>query len=76
MKIFVLGTGCKKCNLLHNNISEAVEELDIEATIEKIEDPVKIAEMGVMKTPALIVDEKILFTGRAPTVETLKRYIK
>ncbi|MGH4118208.1 thioredoxin family protein [Clostridium sp.] len=75
MIIKVLGSGCASCKKLEENTRKAVEELGIEATIEKVEDFKKIMAYGVMKTPALVVDEKVKIMGRVPTAEEIKKYL-
>ncbi len=72
MEIKVLGTGCPKCNALEKATRDAVTELGINANIEKEEDIVKIMEYGVMHTPALIVDGKVVVSGRVPNEKDLK----
>lgn len=73
MIIKVLGSGCANCKKLKENVEKAVEELGIEATIEKVEDLKSILGYGVMKTPALVVDEKVKIMGRVATVEEIKK---
>ena len=75
MIINVLGSGCASCKKLEENTKKAVEELGIEATIEKVEDFKKIMAYGVMKTPALVVDEKVKIMGRVPTADEIKKYL-
>jgi len=75
MIIKILGTGCSNCKKLEENTRKAVEELGIEATIEKVTDIKEIMKYGVMKTPALVVDEKVKTMGRVPTSEEIKKYI-
>lgn len=75
MQIKVLGPGCMNCVTLAKRTEQAVKELGIEADITKIEDYQLIAEYGVMKTPALVVDEKLIFYGKVPTVKELKDYL-
>lgn len=67
MIIKVLGPGCNNCKTLERVTKEAVAELGIEATIEKVEDYATIAGYGVMSTPALVIDEKVVVSGRVPT---------
>ena len=55
---------------------EAVKELGIEATIEKVEDMSKIMSYGVMRTPALVVDEKVVVQGRIPKKDEIKKLLK
>ncbi len=76
MEIKVLGTGCAKCNTLEKVTRRAVADLNIDANIEKIEDIMKIMEYGVMSTPAVIVDDKILISGQVPTVAKMKELLK
>ncbi|MCJ7691064.1 MAG: thioredoxin family protein [Clostridiaceae bacterium] len=75
MIIKILGSGCANCKKLEANTRKAVEDLGIEATIEKVEDFKKIMAYGVMKTPALVVDEKVKIMGRVPTAEEIKKYL-
>lgn len=72
MEIKVLGSGCAKCKILERITREAVEELKLNATIEKIEDIQKIMEYGVMFTPALVVDGEVVVKGRAPGLDEIK----
>ncbi len=76
MNIKILGSGCKNCKKLEDQTKKAVEELGIEAVIEKVEDFKKIMEYGVMQTPALVVDEEVKVSGRIPKVEDIKEYLK
>jgi small redox-active disulfide protein 2 len=64
MVIKILGSGCDKCVKLMENTKEALKELGIEAELEKIEDFKDIMKYGVMTTPALVVDEKIVSVGK------------
>jgi len=71
MEIKILGTGCPKCNSLEKNTKEALAEMNIDANIEKVDDIMKIMEYGIMKTPGLVVDEKIVVSGRLPSVSEI-----
>lgn len=64
MNIKVLGGCCKNCDILVSLIKEVLKELGKTDEVEKIVDFVKIARYGVMKTPALVIDEKVIFSGR------------
>ncbi len=75
MEIKVLGTGCTKCKTLEKNTLEAVNELAIQATVTKVEDIVEIMNFGVMTTPALVVDGKVVLKGRVPSVEEIKQLL-
>lgn len=76
MNIKVLGMGCCNCSKLKEITEEAVKELGIEATIEKVEDMSKIMSYGVMRTPALVVDEKVVVQGRIPKKDEIKKLLK
>ncbi|QGU95584.1 thioredoxin family protein [Clostridium bovifaecis] len=76
MVVKVLGTGCKNCKSLEANAKEAIKELGIDATVEKVEDMKGIMSYGVMRTPALVVDEKVKVMGRVPKVEEIKEILQ
>lgn len=76
MEIKILGTGCSNCKNLEKATREAVAELNLDATIVKEEDIVKIMSYGIMRTPALVLDEKVLFYGRVPSVNEIKEMLK
>jgi small redox-active disulfide protein 2 len=72
MDIKVLGTGCASCKSLEKAVFNALAELDIAANVSKVEDIVKIMEYGVMSTPALVINEKVILSGRIPSTSDLK----
>ena len=72
MEIKVLGTGCSKCKSLEKATIEAVNELGLNATVTKEEDIMKIIQYGVMRTPGLVIDEKVVISGRIPSSKELK----
>jgi small redox-active disulfide protein 2 len=75
MEIKVLGTGCAKCKTLEKLTRVAVAEIGISAEIEKVEDIYKIMSMGVMQTPALVINEKVVHSGRLPSVAEIKEIL-
>lgn len=75
MEIKVLGTGCAKCKTLEKNTRDAVAELGIEATVLKVEDIMDIMSYGVSCTPAIIINNKVVVSGKAPSTEELKKII-
>lgn len=75
MEIKVLGTGCTKCKSLEKLTNEVVAETGVAATIEKVEDIFKIMQFGVMSTPALVIDKKVVLSGRLPSAAELKEII-
>jgi len=64
MIIKILGTGCPNCKKLTKNTEKAVKKLGLNASIEKVEDIQDIMAYDVMSTPALVIDEKVVSTGR------------
>jgi small redox-active disulfide protein 2 len=72
MIVKILGTGCPNCKKLEANVRQVLEELKLEAQVEKITDIAKIMNYGVMSLPALVVDEQVKLTGRIPDAEELK----
>ena len=69
--IKVLGTGCANCRKLEHMVRRTVENLKIDAIVEKEEDIMKIIAYGVRRTPALVIDEKVVLYGRVPTEKEL-----
>lgn len=72
MKVQILGTGCAKCKALTANAEQAVQELGVNAEIEKVEGLADIARMGAMMTPALAVDGQVRSSGRPLSVDQVK----
>jgi small redox-active disulfide protein 2 len=75
-KIQILGTGCPKCKKLAENAEAAAKELGIEYQIEKVTKINDIMTFGVMATPALVVDGKLIVAGKVPSIEQLKEILK
>lgn len=75
MDIKVLGTGCPKCKALEKATKDAVSEAGINATVTKVEDIVEIMNYGVMVTPALVINGKVVMKGRVPSVAEIKSLI-
>jgi small redox-active disulfide protein 2 len=67
MRIKILGPGCPNCHTLEKRTREAVDRLGLDATIEEVTDYGEILGYGVMKTPGLVVDEKVVLSGHVPT---------
>ena len=75
MKIEILGMGCAKCKQLYKNTELAVRELNSPAELVKVEDIGKITEYGIMTTPALAVNGKVLSAGKILTKDEIKKLI-
>ena len=76
MIIKVLGSGCKNCKKILENVKESVKELKIEAEVLYITDIMEIANYGLMRTPGLIFDNKIVSSGKVPSTDEIKQMIK
>jgi small redox-active disulfide protein 2 len=75
MEIKILGTGCANCRNLEKATYNAVADLELKADISKVEDIQQIMSYGVMRTPALVVDGKVLVYGRVPAVSEIKEML-
>ncbi len=75
MNIKILGTGCAKCKSLEQVTRIAVAEMGISAEVVKEEDIVNIMNYGVMRTPALVIDEIVAMSGRVPTLSETKEIL-
>ena len=76
MEIKVIGEGCEKCDKLYENTCLAVKELGLEASIDKVEDLMDIVRLGVMTTPSVMVDGKLIISGRVPKVKEMIKLLK
>ena len=76
MNFKVLGTGCSNCKKLEVMTKELVSELNIDATVEKVEDIEEIMRTGVMSTPALLADGKLVVSGYVPSRNELTKLLK
>lgn len=72
----VLGPGCAKCEKLKHNAEEAVKQLGVEATVEKVTDINAITGFGVMMTPALVVDGEVKLVGKIVSSEEIQKLLQ
>jgi len=75
MIIKILGTGCARCKQLEKTAREVVRELSIDATIEEVKDIKKIMEYPILTAPGLVIDEKLVCSGRVPTKAEVTTFI-
>jgi small redox-active disulfide protein 2 len=75
MTIQVLGPGCKRCAALHQNTIAAAAQLGIDTPVEQIHDYAEMARLGIMSTPALAVDGRVLMAGSVPSADTVRELL-
>jgi small redox-active disulfide protein 2 len=75
LEIKVLGTGCPNCKRLEKLAREAVAELNVEATVTKVQDLDQIMAYDILSTPALVIDEQVVVSGRVPRKEEVVAWI-
>ncbi len=76
MNIKILGTGCKKCDTLKKNVEEAINDLGMDITVEKVDDLKEILKYKVMTTPGLVIDEKVVSKGKVLKPKQIKELIE
>ncbi|MCL3779452.1 thioredoxin family protein [Prolixibacteraceae bacterium JC049] len=76
MEIKILGTGCAKCKSLEKAAREAVEKTGVDAVVTKVEDIMQIMNYGVMTTPALVIDDEVVMTGKVTSVDEIVSLLK
>lgn len=75
MVVKILGSGCNNCKTLEARTRTALQELGLNATVEKVTDYPSILGYGATSTPGLVVDEKLVLAGRVPLVAEIKALI-
>ena len=75
MKIIIAGPGCARCQATEKNVVEACAQLNLPAEVSHVFDIKEYPKLGVRVTPSVIVDGKIVFSGRLPTVEEMKKIL-
>jgi small redox-active disulfide protein 2 len=76
MEIKVLGTGCSNCKTFEKAIRNVLSEMNIVANVEKVEDIQKIMAYGIMRTPGLVINEKVVLSGRVPSMKEIKEILE
>lgn len=76
IKLQILGTGCAKCNALAQAAEKAAQTLGLQYELEKVTDLKRIISFGVMMTPALVVDGRVMVSGKVPAVDEIKAMLQ
>ncbi|PNQ05130.1 redox-active disulfide protein 2 [Mesotoga sp. SC_NapDC3] len=76
MKIEIFGSGCPRCKQTEKIMKKAVKELGSDAEVDKVTDMMAIMEKGIVSTPAVAIDGKIVLSGKIPSIDEAKRLIK
>lgn len=75
MEIKVLGTGCSKCKATYETVNKVVKENNINATVTKVEDIMEIMKYNVMNMPAIVIDGKVVLSGKTPSEKEIKNLL-
>lgn len=75
MRIKILGPGCTRCHQLEQTTKEVVKELGLDAEVEEVKDIKKIMEYPILTAPGLVIDEKLVCSGRVPTKTEVTTFI-
>ncbi len=76
MEVKILGTGCSNCKTLEKLVINTLAEMNYAAEVEKVEDIQKIMAYGIMRTPGLVINGKVVLSGRMPSQKELKEIIE
>ena len=76
MNIKVIGSGCPDCSKLYDNTLEALQELNLEAEVEKIGDLIEIVKLGVLSAPSLMIDGKLVVSGKVASRKEIVKLLK
>lgn len=75
MEIKILGPGCPQCDQLEKTVMELLTELSLPADLEHVRDIGEIIQYGIVSTPALLINGKVVAKGRVPTKESIKKWV-
>jgi len=75
MDIKVLGPGCARCQSLEKTVKEVVAALKLDIKVEEIKDMKKIMQYPILMTPGLVINEKVVISGKVPSKAEVERYI-
>ncbi len=74
--IKILGKGCPRCKMVKEIVNRVINKLKIDAKVEEVKDLNEIAKYGVLITPGLVINEKLVMSGRIPTEKEVEEWIK
>jgi small redox-active disulfide protein 2 len=76
MKIEILGPGCSRCRATEDIVRKALAELNLTAEVTHVTNPVEFARRQVLLTPGLVVDAQVKSSGRVPSLEEVKQWLR
>jgi len=76
ISVKILGTGCKKCQNLENKVRELVSSNNVDAVVEKVTDINEMMNYGIMMTPGLVINEKVVSAGVIPKDDQIMKWLK
>jgi len=76
LSIKILGSGCPNCKRVEQLTRKSLGQLKLEADIQKVTDQMDIIDMGVMATPGLVINDKVVCKGRVPSLDEIASYLK
>ena len=76
MHIKILGSGCNNCEVAYKHVQAALAAQKVAAEVTKVTDFKEIMKYGVMKTPAVVIDEKVVIAGRVPSQQEIEKLLK
>jgi len=74
--IKVLGPGCKRCQATQDMVEAAARDLGVEISIEKVTDYAEMAKYGIVSTPGIVIDDRVVHSGGLPKEDDLKRWLQ
>jgi small redox-active disulfide protein 2 len=75
LRIVVLGPGCSQCNRLEETVMQVLNEMTLPASLEHVKDIKEIAKYGLVRTPALVLNEKVVASGSVPSEKRIKELL-
>lgn len=76
MDIKILGSGCRRCKTLAKDVEDVVNSIDLDIRVEKVEKMEEILKYNILRTPGLVIDGKLISSGRVPSKSEIKKWIQ